>query len=129
MKKPINQTKRKQKFERWWNGKRKHSPSHDWLCHHARNFAKLYYPHPDVIDEIMFITKRFYKSEFRKLNKTDAWRLWRITNPINIERFEAIKAAGEHLYEQRKLLEEERKKVTKPTGPKITIKKKRTYTL
>jgi len=74
--------RRERQYEKWWRKNHHNSRSHDWLCKHAKRIAFGYALHPDHFDDIQYITKRFYKSEFRRLKYADGWCLWKVVNPL-----------------------------------------------
>lgn len=131
----MNKDNRKKTFAKWWKRNRRNSKAHDWIIHNAKRVAKTYLLHPQVFEEINFIATRFYKSEFRKLNEKDAWKLWRISNPNMDEKMLLLKRAAEFAETKMDELSEMRKGWTKPETqkekkkPTVTVKKKRKFTL
>lgn len=93
-------------FARWWNRNHHRQKSHDWLCAHARRIAFAYFFHPAAFDEVIFITKRHYNSEYKRLKQADAWKLWRFIHPLHNRRVRAIEAAADRYEEKRQKLKE-----------------------
>ena len=83
MKDNTKQAKRRtRQFDKWWRTNHHRSRAHDWLCKHAKRIAFGYMIHPDHFDDVQYITKRFYKSKYRRLKYVDAWCLWKVVNPL-----------------------------------------------
>ena len=126
-----NQDYRKKQFGKWWYKNKNHKPAHKWLAHHARERARFWRFHPQTEDEINFITKRYFQSTHKRLSKADAWKLFRIVNPLPHQRLKQIQAEADYLKETLEELKAEsmRQKKEEDKKTRITVKKKRTYTL
>ena len=104
--------KREQNFLRWWKKNKQRTPAHEWLCRHAKRMAHSHIFAPAAFDDVKFITKRFFNSDFKKLKRYDAWRLWRLTHPIACERIKVIErsaAVYEQMYENYKSAKSDKK--------------------
>lgn len=89
--------KRKNNFARWWTKNHHRSKAHVWLAYHARTFGFAYALPPEAFNEVQKITKRFFASDHRRLNKKSAWFLWKITHPLSNERNQRMLATAEYL--------------------------------
>ena len=125
----MNKSKlRTDKFKQWWRKNRKHSKAHTWLCVQSRRIAFAYNLHSQTCDEIMFITKRFNQSEYKKLTQDEAHTLWRLVNPLPHERLDMIRLEAKKLQEILDEVKKERRAL-KYERSNITVKKKRSFTL
>jgi len=118
-----------QAFARWWNRNHHQRRAHDWLCAHSRRTAYAYYFPPEAFDEVMFITKRYYSSEYRRLHQVSAWSLWRLIHPLHNKRISAIERAADKFESQRTQLKRLKSSLDgKPTIPDkngLVIERKR----
>jgi len=95
------QIKRIKRFNKWWSLNKTHRPSHHWLVKHTRRIVYDYNIAPDAWDRAKHISKRYALSEYKKLSRSDAWFLWRITHPLHSERIERLLATAVFLDEKR----------------------------
>lgn len=103
-------------FARWWQVNHHRRRGHDWLCGHAKRIAFAYFFQPEAFDEIKFITRRYWNSEYKRLTHWDAWKLWRFTHPLPNARIRAIEEAALRFEEKRVKLKELKDSVNqKPT--------------
>lgn len=107
----LQVAKRKKHFNRWWGKNHHRSKAQVWLAYHARTFGFAYALPPEAFSHIQTITKRFFSSEHRRLKKTDAWYLWKITHPLTNDRIKRMMATAEYL----KIAKEDFKKQKKET--------------
>ena len=91
---------RRNEFAAWWRKNRLHLKAHMWLAHHARNTIFSWAMHPNVFTHTQMITKRFFKSEYKRLGQSNAWYLYRITHPLHFERVARIKTHAAFLEAQ-----------------------------
>ena len=104
-----DQRKRQKEFVKWWGMNKTHRPSHKWLIKHTARVLHSYDLHPNNWDHAKKITKRYNLSEYKRLNRSDAWYLWRITHPLHSERVERILATGAFLMEAMQKRKEQNK--------------------
>jgi hypothetical protein len=102
--------KRKRTFNRWWNKRHHNHSAHLWLCNHARRTARDLFLPPVATDTVYYITKRYFKSEYKLLTKTDAWTLWRLIHPVQNRRTERMLQLAEQLRETKNQIKQESKK-------------------
>ena len=95
MKSHIQQ--RQDNFARWWRKNHHRRPAHTWLASHVKRVAFSYNFPPEVFDAMIFATKRFYNSEYRRLSKDEAWTMWRFTHPLYPDRVKVLMQTSEHL--------------------------------
>ena len=123
MKNPLD---RKNKFEKWWRNHRRHSKAHHWMTKTATDYAYRYFAQPQLLEEVKFINKRFTNSTHKKLNKSEAYKLWKVLNPTITEKVTQLHAACDRMQE----IKAERKREMKAENqPTITVKKRRKFTL
>ena len=68
----------------------------------------------------------FTKSTHKKLNKTEAYKLWKVINPTITEKVQQLHDACDRMQE----IKAERKREMKAENkPSITVKKRRKFTL
>ena len=101
--------KRQKNFNRWWNKNHHRNKAHVWLAYYARTFAFSYALPPESFSTVQIITKRFFSSEHRRLKKSEAIFLWRITHPLSNDRNKLMLATAEAL----KIAKEQIKKAKK----------------
>lgn len=95
------QIHRIQRFRKWWAMNKTHRPSHHWLVKHTKRIMHDYNIGPDAWDKAKQVTKRYALSEYKKLSRSDAWFLWRITHPLHNERIERLLATALFYEEKR----------------------------
>lgn len=81
---------RKQRFNSWWRKNHHRQSAHKWLTLTSKRIAKAFFLPPDQFEDVVYICKRFAKSEYKRLNKQDAWCLWRVINPTVSQRTAAL---------------------------------------
>mgnify|MGYP007073193790 CR=1 FL=1 len=96
-----DQTKRIKQFSKWWKNNKTNRKASRWLTKHAQRCVHDYCMPPDVFDKTKAITKRYNLSEYKRLTRSEAWFLWRITYPLHTERVQRILATGAFLDEKR----------------------------
>jgi len=116
------------KFNKWWNKNRKTVKSHQWLVTHARRISFSYNLHSQTFDEIIFIWTRWNNSEHKKLNQSDAHKLWRIVNPLPHERLDMIREESRKLQHILVEVKKERQQLRYDKA-NVTVKKTRSYSL
>ena len=101
--------KRQKNFSKWWRKNHHRHKAHVWLAYYARNFAFSYALPPEAFGTVQTITKRFFASEHKRLKKSEAIFLWRITHPLSNDRnkimlrtAESLKIAKEQLKQAKK---------------------------
>ena len=94
------QHKRIEIFHKWWRLNKTHRPSHHWLVRHTKRIMYLYSIAPEAWDVAKHITKRYELSDYKKLSRSNAWFLWRITHPLHNERIERLMASAVFLDEK-----------------------------
>ena len=97
---------RKQRFKNWWNKKHHSTRAHKWLVKNARRVAFAYYLPPDLFEDVVYISKKFNNSEYKRLSQQDAWCLWRVCNPTVNQRTEILIRAARNIDESVTKLEE-----------------------
>jgi len=103
--------KRRQKFAGWWKRNHHHTSAHIWLSYHARNWAYTYALPPESFSEIQRVTKRFFKSEHKRLSQNHAWYLWKVTHPLLDDRIAQLAATAGHLSVQKAELKQLKKEL------------------
>tara|TARA_S200002703_G_scaffold53823_1_gene46520 strand:+ start:5679 stop:6539 length:861 start_codon:yes stop_codon:yes gene_type:complete len=88
---------RERKFEAWWKKNHHKQAGQVWLCKSAKRIAFAYNLHPSAFDDVRFICKRFFSSEHMRLRKADAWKLYKLCNPLYEERLKRLQTTAEHL--------------------------------
>ena len=88
---------RERKFEQWWKKNHHKKTGQVWLCKSAKRIAFAYNLHPSAFDDVRFICKRFFSSEHMRLRKADAWKLYKLCNPLHSERLKRLQTTAEHL--------------------------------
>lgn len=88
---------RENKFEQWWKKNHHKKTGQVWLCKSAKRIAFAYNLHPSAFDDVRFICKRFFSSEHMRLKKSDAWKLYKLCNPLYTERLKRLQTTAEHL--------------------------------
>ena len=88
------QLTRIRKFRKWWSMNKTHRPSHHWLIKHTKRIMHDYNIGPEAWDHCKTITKRYNLSQYKKLSRSDAWFLWRVTHPLQDERVERLLATA-----------------------------------
>tara|TARA_R100000426_G_scaffold40115_1_gene31190 strand:+ start:613 stop:1371 length:759 start_codon:yes stop_codon:yes gene_type:complete len=88
---------RERKFEMWWKKNHHKKQGQVWLCKSAKRIAFAYNLHPSAFDDVRFICKRFFSSEHMRLRKADAWKLYKLCNPLHTERLKRLQTTAEHL--------------------------------
>ena len=88
------QYNRIQTFRKWWSKNKSHRPSHLWLVKHTKRIMHDYNIGPDAWDTAKAIIERYNLSEYKKLSRSNAWFLWRITHPLHNERIERLMATA-----------------------------------
>ena len=88
---------RERKFEMWWKKNHHKKQGQVWLCKSAKRIAFAYNLHPSAFDDVRFICKRFFSSEHMRLRKEDAWKLYKLCNPLHTERLKRLQTTAEHL--------------------------------
>ena len=88
---------RERKFESWWKKNHHKQAGQVWLCKSARRIAFAYNLHPSAFDDVRFICKRFFASKHMRLRKADAWKLYKLCNPLYQERLQRLQTTAEHL--------------------------------
>ena len=116
---------RRTHFDRWWRKNHSRKQAHHWLAYHARRIAQTYCFGPELFDYVQTLTRAFFKSQYRKLSKTEAWELWRLTHPGVTERTQRLREAGEYYAAKRELS----KKATETTKKKFTVEVKRRHVI
>ena len=79
-------TDRRGAFSKWWRKNHHKNSAHTWLAHSTRNTVFTYASPPEVFDHVQFLTKRYFKSEHKRLSQNSAWFLWKISHPLHFER-------------------------------------------
>ena len=111
-------------FQNWWNKNHHRRKGHDWLCAHARRIAYAYFFPPELFDDIQYITKRYYNSEYKRLSHINAWMLWKFVHPLHNNRIKAIEGAARRYEEKRIKLKELKDSLPEKTEkPAETVKK------
>ena len=88
---------RQRKFDMWWKKNHHKKQGQVWLCKSAKRIAFAYNLHPSAFDDVRFICKRFFSSEHMRLRKEDAWKLYKLCNPLHTERLKRLQTTAEHL--------------------------------
>lgn len=88
---------RENKFEAWWKKNHHKKTGQVWLCKSAKRIAFAYNLHPSAFDDIRIICKRFFSSEHMRLKKNDAWKMYKLCNPLYHERLKRLQTTAEHL--------------------------------
>lgn len=96
-----HEKRRSDNFERWWRKNHHRSRAHKWLVQHAKRIAYAYNLHPNHFDDIVYIGKRFHKSEYQRLRYADAWCLWKAVHPLPHRRLERLEQTAQFLLEQK----------------------------
>ena len=81
----------------WWKKNHHKKQGQVWLCKSAKRIAFAYNLHPSAFDDVRFICKRFFSSEHMRLRKEDAWKLYKLCNPLHTERLKRLQTTAEHL--------------------------------
>ena len=89
---------RRIQFDNWWRRNHHNSKGHSWLAKHAKRVAYAYNIGPSAFDTITFICKRFFNSDFKRLNSKDAWTLWKLVHPLYRDRLARLTDTAEHLH-------------------------------
>lgn len=87
----------KHNFVKWWSVNHHRKPSHTWLCRNARRVSYAYNLEPAAFEDVQYITKRFYASEWPRLSSKEAWKLWKLCHPTITERNERLLSTAEYL--------------------------------
>ena len=88
---------RQRKFDMWWKKNHHKKQGQVWLCKSAKRIAFAYNLPPSAFDDVRFICKRFFSSEHMRLRKEDAWKLYKLCNPLHTERLKRLQTTAEHL--------------------------------
>jgi hypothetical protein len=96
---------RRNNFRRWWRKNNKNQKAQDWLTYHSRRVAYGYHMRPGVFDLVQYITKRYFKSEYKRLTERNAWTLWKLIHPLHTERVERMTDTATHLIAAKEELE------------------------
>lgn len=102
-------------FNRWWRRSKRNHSSLVWLTSHAKRVAFAYNIPPHTWDEVIHINKRFLHSEYKRLSRRDAWKLWKFIHPLSTNRIARITATGDYL------LSVKHDKSTKSTKKPVTV--------
>lgn len=94
-KKPNKTLSRKKRFENWWKRNHHSTQAHKWLAKNAKRVAYAMIANPTLFEDVKYITKRLQNSEYGRLNKEDAWKLWKAVHPSKQARVQAIIEAAE----------------------------------
>jgi hypothetical protein len=92
-------------FRKWWKRNHHHQPGHKWLVKHSKRILHNYNIAPEQFDYCKSLHKRWNLSEYKRLNYTDAYFLWRLTHPSMNARRERLLATSIYFEEQRKLVD------------------------
>ena len=94
------QIRRIKRFRKWWKINKTHRPSHHWLVKHSRRCIYEFASPPEVWDKVKQTCYRYTNSEYKKLSRSDAWFLWRVTHPLENDRVQRILATAAFLHEK-----------------------------
>jgi len=92
-----NKSSRVKTFNQWWRRSRNNHRSLTWLTSHAKRIAFAYNLPPHTWDEIIHINKRFLNSEYKRMSRRDAWKLWKFIHPLSTNRIQRISDTGDYL--------------------------------
>lgn len=84
-------------FNNWWRKNKRNPKAMLWLTSHAKRIAFAYNLPPHTWDEITTINKRFLHSEYKRMNRASAWKLWKFTHPLSTNRIERIGDTADYL--------------------------------
>ena len=84
------------RFKGWWNINHARPKAHTWLVKTATRVSCDYALNPTAWEDVKFIAKRFNLSEYKKLKKSDAWKLWKYTHPTVDERRKRLIVTAHH---------------------------------
>ena len=90
------QTDKRKNFERWWSKNSHRHAGHHWLIKQSQRTLHDYAVMPEMFTECKRIIKRYNLSEYRRLNSTDAYTLWRLTHPEMSERIQRLAVTAAH---------------------------------
>jgi len=82
------------KFNRWWKTNHHYKIAHRWLVKHTRRCMHNYHIAPEQFDHAKSVLKRYNSSEYKRLNRADAYFLWRLTHPTMNGRRERLLASA-----------------------------------
>jgi hypothetical protein len=102
---------RRSKFAKWWKTNHHHQKGHTWLCYAARNTVYTYAMNPQTFKDVNYITKRYFKSDYKRLSQNHAWRLWKTVHPLMNRRVRMLEATAEHLSIQKAELKQTKKEI------------------
>ncbi len=85
---------RHRKFDKWWKTNNHYKLAHRWLIKHSKRCIHNYHIAPEQFDQAKKVFKRYNLSEYKRLNKTDAYFLWRLTHPTMNARRERLLASA-----------------------------------
>lgn len=87
---------RQKRFLKWWK-KNSHNPrGHHWLVKHSQRVLHDYAVPPDMWTECKRIIKRYHLSEYKRINMTDSYTLWRVCFPLMDERIKRLETTAAH---------------------------------
>ena len=92
---------RNSNFQRWWDKNHHNKSGHHWLVKHSKRTMHNYNIPPEQFDHTNVVMKRYNLSEYKRLNKTDAYFLWRLTHPTMNQRRERLLATALFFEEKR----------------------------
>ena len=81
---------RERHFKRWWKKNHHRTEAQAWLCRNSKRIAYAYNIGPAAFEDIQFITKRFFSSEWPRLKQEEAWKLWKHCHPLVDERHQRL---------------------------------------
>ena len=99
-KKPKLTDKRKN-FNKWWRKNSHRQTGHHWLTKTANRILHEYAVPPEMFDECKRIIKRYNLSEYKRMNSTDAYTLWRLTHPDMDERIKRLASTAAFFAQQK----------------------------
>lgn len=114
---------RKQHFARWWSRNHHNEKAQKWLVRNAKRVIHTFYLHPAIHEDVHYISKRFFESNWPRLKQMEAWTLWKVCHPSKNERNTAIiettKVLDERIHELEQLKREAQGKHTLTRPPLI----------
>lgn len=105
----LTKSGRRDRFKAWWKRNENNLRAHKWLVKHSKRCIHDYSVHPEAFTVVTAIAKRYHLSTYKRLNKPNAWTLWKISHPLHNERIERVLATGAFLREKQDELAAESK--------------------
>ena len=104
MAKKIKQTEKRKNFDKWWKKNSHNQRGHHWMTKNAQRILHEYAVPPEMFQECKRIIKRYNLSEYKRMNSTDAYTLWRLIHPDMNERIQRLATTAAYYAAQKEEL-------------------------